>query len=122
MIGFPEFLKALEGEVADTNEREEIHAAIHVKLDRQVGSRYFVTSRNAGRLYFLAPLAVRYLRKLEMIKELNNLEKDVLHHLSTDVDLTLMKADGLLFDLIYADLMTLLKSIPRYEYSLFRAA
>ena len=110
VVGFPEFLQALEEEACNTEERENILAAMAVKLERQVGSRYFVTSRNAGRLFFLAPLAVHYLHKVEETKELNNLEKDVLQHFTIEIDLALMKVDGLLFDMIYADLMALLKS------------
>ncbi len=52
---FPEHLKAVlekAREVGDTEEEEleRLRASLDVKLARQVGSRYFVTSRNAGRL------------------------------------------------------------------------
>ena len=72
--------------------------------------QYFVTSRNAGRIVFLAPHAASYIRSLELTKELNNLEKDVLTYMTRPQDLALLKVDGLLFDQVYADLMTLLKS------------
>ena len=75
-----------------------------------MGSRYFVTSRNAGRLFFLAPHAVTFLQMLSNTKQLNGLEIDVLHNLTSETDLALLKVDGLLFDQIYADLMCILKS------------
>ena len=87
MVGFPEFLQALEEEATNDERKKEIQATISVKLERQVGSKYFVTSRNAGRLFFLAPFVVLYLEQLEKTKELNNLEKDVLHHFDNDTDL-----------------------------------
>ena len=91
-------------------EREAITSATEVRLERQVGSRYFVMSRNARRLFFLVPYAVQYIQSLQIVKELNNLERDVLRHLSTDVDRALLKVDSILFDTMYADLMCLLKS------------
>ena len=113
VVGFPEFLQAaLENAQigANAEDIDAIRAAINVRLERQVGSRYFVTSRNAGRLFFLAPQAVKYVQSLQIVKELNNLEKDVLRQLSNNFDRGLLKVDGIFFDKIYADLMCLLKS------------
>ena len=49
--GFPEYLKQLLEEVEElgdaSEEEEELKATLSVRLSRQVGSRYFVTSRNA---------------------------------------------------------------------------
>lgn len=73
VVGFPEFLLAEEEETSDLQKKEEFRQALKIKLERQVGSRYFVTSRNAGRLYFLASFAVSYIHKVEEIKELNTL-------------------------------------------------
>lgn len=112
---FPEHLKALlekAEEVGDTEEEEleQLRASIYVKLARQVGSRYFVTARNAGRLFFLAPHAVSYISALELTKDLNNLEKDVLMHMKNPQDLAMLKVDGLFLDQIYVDLIMLMKS------------
>ena len=56
--GFPEYLKELLEEVEElgdaSEEEEELKATLSVRLSRQVGSRYFVTSRNAGRILSLA--------------------------------------------------------------------
>lgn len=95
---FPEHLQALlenAEAVGDTEEEEleQLKASLDVKLARQVGSRYFVTSRNAGRIFFLATYAVRYIRSLELTKELNNLEKDVLAYMTSPYDLALLKVD-----------------------------
>ncbi len=63
---FPEHLQALLEKaeaVGDTEEKnlEHLRVSLHVKLARQVGSRYFITSRNAGRIFYLAPHAVSYI-------------------------------------------------------------
>ena len=87
----------------ETQQLDNMTAAIYVRLERQVGSQYFVTSRTAGRIFFLAPHAVNYIRSLEKTKELNNLKRDVLKN---DFDKALLKVS---FDAIYADLMCLLQ-------------
>ena len=89
---FPEHLQALlenAEAVGDTEEEklEQLKASLDDKLASQVGSRYFVTSRNAGRIFFLATYAVCYVRSLELTKELNNLEKDVLAYMTSPCDL-----------------------------------
>ena len=81
-----------------------------IRLTRQVGSRYFGTSRNAGRNLCLARRATQFLEVLQVTKELNNLEKDVLNYLKTPHVLAVLKVDGLIYDQIYADLMILMKS------------
>ena len=55
VVGFPEFLQAaLENAQTGANAEDidAIRAAINVRLERQVGSRYFVMCRNAGRFSF----------------------------------------------------------------------
>ena len=111
---FPEFLQALLEEANaiddEAEETEEIKAALGVKLQRQVGSRYFVTARNAGRLFYLTKLIEKFLQQAKLLKTLNRLENDVLVHVSTPSDLALLKLDGLFYDKVYADMMMLLKS------------
>ena len=112
--GFPEYLKELLEEVEEvgdaSEEEDELKATLSVRLSRQVGSRYFVTSRNAGRILCLARRATQFLEVLQVSKELNNLERDVLNYLKTPHVLALLKVDGLIYDQIYADLMILMKS------------
>ena len=112
---FPEYIKALLEEAeavgdTDSEDAEALKAALGVRVERLVGSRYFVTARNAGRMFYLRSLAVRYLEATELRKELNGLERDVLANLRSRHGAALLKVDGLFFDAIYADLMCLLKS------------
>ena len=93
---FPEHLQSLlenVESVGDTEEEEleQLRASLTVTLGRQVGRRYIVTSRNAGRMFFLAPYyAVIYIRALELTKKLNNIEKDVLTYMTCPQDLALL--------------------------------
>jgi len=79
-------------------------------LARQVGSRYHVTAKNAGRILYLNKAIRDFLTDLAQYKALNQLESQVLKQLSNDSILTQLKLDGLLFDQLYADLMMLVKS------------
>ena len=113
--GFPEYIKTLidaSTAIGDTESEDivSLKAALGVRMERQVGSRYFVTARNAGRIFYLRPLAIRYLEEYSQTKELNGLEKDVLQHMKSEIDSALLKVDGLFFDKVYADLMMLMKS------------
>ena len=112
---FPEYIKAFLEEAeavgdTDTDDAQVLKAALGVRMERQVGSRYFVTARNAGRIFYLRPLAIKFLEASELRKELNGLERDVLANLQSRHGAALLKVDGLFFDTIYADLMCLLKS------------
>ncbi len=114
VCGYPEYLKELEQaqQVGDSSSdvAERVEASLKVRLERQVGSRYFVTARNAGRILFLAPTAKQYLEDVQKMKELNGLEANVLKHLENDNLLAALRAEALFFDKVYADLMCLLKS------------
>ena len=55
----------------------ELKATSSIKLSRQVGHRYFVPSKNAGRILCPARWATQFLEALQVTKELNNLERDV---------------------------------------------
>lgn len=81
-----------------------------IKLERQVGSRYYTTARNSGRLFFLVPAINGFLVELKMLKSLNRLEDVVLTSIQNDTMIVHLKLDGLMFDHIYADLMMLFKS------------
>ena len=67
VCSFPEFLQALLEEANaiddEAEETEEIKAALGVKLQRQVGLGYFVTARNAGRLFYLTKLIENFYNK-----------------------------------------------------------
>ena len=85
-------------------------SAQKIVLERQVGNRYYVTSCNAGRLYFLRDILVAFLKEQNSIKLLNRLESTCLQKLQDSLLLTNLRLEGLLFDKVYADLMTLVKS------------
>ena len=84
--------------------------AMGIELARQVGSRYYVTAYNAGRLFYLAPAITQFLNEQKMMKSLNQLEAEVEQKLHSERIQAELKVDGLFFDKLYADLMMLIKS------------
>ena len=100
----------LKARQSSGDDKEYYLSAQKVVLERQVGSRYYVTSCNAGRLYFLCKALVEFLEEEELIKALNRLESTCLKKLHDSLLLTNLKLEGLMFDKVYADLMTLVKS------------
>ena len=82
-LGTPEYCHGasafrvfLESKVraCDGEEREYFESAQKVVLERQVGSRYYVTSYNACRIYFLQKAMLLFLKEQQMMKSLNILE------------------------------------------------
>ena len=104
---FPEFL-GLQQESPSPN--NYYTTCSQVKLDRQVGSRYHVTAKNAGKILFLTPAIIAFLSELKCTKQLNQLEASVLEALQRKETITLLRIEGLMFDRIYADLTMLAKS------------
>lgn len=85
------------------------HACVEVNLERQVGSRYFVSSANAAKAFFLSKAAVMFLKYTE--KDMgNNLERCLYQKLQDPAELAHLKADGIMFYLVYAELVMLVKS------------
>ncbi len=82
-----------------------------IHLQRQVGSRYFVTAANASKALFLARAALQFL-KFNGITESNGnkLEKELHWKLQDSYLISLLKADVIMYYFIYADLVTLAKS------------
>ena len=80
-----------------------------VNLQRQVGSRYFVSANNAARIIFLAKAAVEFIRYTGKDSG-NNLEVDVYTKLMNEDELSKLRADALLYYHVYADLVMLSKS------------
>lgn len=118
-LGTPEYCHGsstfrvfLEHKVRESSEddKEYYLSAQKVVLERQVGSRYYVTSCNAGRLYFLCKAMIEFLKEQTLIKALNHLESTCLKKLHDSLLLTNLRLEGLMFDKVYADLMTLVKS------------
>ena len=69
-----------------------------VFLERQVGNRYYVTSCNAGRIYFLREAMAAFLTEQKIIKSLNHLESTCLKKLQDPLLLSNLQLEGLLFD------------------------
>ena len=82
-----------------------------VRLERQVGCRYFVTAANGSKALFLDCAALEYF-KFNGVTETNGnkLEKELYLKLQDQFLLASIKADALMFYFVYADLVTLAKS------------
>ena len=118
-IGTPEYGQGLTFRDYITNELKKpntstrttyLQNVLETNLERQVGSRYFVTVYNSAKIHFLRPAALEFLKYLEKVKNLNRLEQYVLSKVQDTVTMTNVQIDGLFFYHIYADLTTLVKS------------
>ena len=107
---FPDFLDIM---IADPTLNEDdlafYSACRDITLDRQVGSRYFVTASNASKLFFLKGAVIKFLDYTGKCNG-NRLERDVYVKLKENEKLVHLKIDGLMFYHVYADLMVLAKS------------
>ena len=110
VLEFPDYLDIM---VADTTLSEDelafYSACRNTTLERQVGSRYFVTACNASRLFFLKDAVIRFLEYTGK-SDGNRLERDVYAKLKNNEELAHLKVDGLMFYHVYSDLMALAKS------------
>ena len=95
---------------SSSDDKEYYLSAQKVVLERQVGSHYYVTSCNAGWLYYLRKAMIEFLKEQELIKALNRLETTCLKKLHDSLLLINLRLEGLMFDKVYADLMILVKS------------
>ena len=79
VLNFPDFLDIM---MTDSSLIEDVLAyyssCTHISLERQVGSRYFVTASNASKLFFLTDAAIEFLEFTGKSNG-NRLEKDVYH-------------------------------------------
>lgn len=82
---------------------------LDVRLERQVGSRYFVSASNAMRMVFLKSAAIEFLEYTGRVNG-TKLEKEVYGKLIDEFQMMLIRIDALMFYFIYADLVTLSKS------------
>ena len=103
---FPDFLKVQHQTETDPNRKDYYKECQKIRLARQVGSRYFVTAHNATKILYLKEAALAY---LEYFKK-NRLENEVYAKLKNPAVMAGLKADGLMFIHIYADLTCLAKS------------
>jgi hypothetical protein len=105
VLTFPDFLPVnIQTEKSDKLKKDYYEKCTQIHLARQVGSRYFVSAYNAAKIIFLRMAA------LERQFKRNKLEKEVYAKLQDPSVITSLKADGLMFLHIYADLTCLAKS------------
>ena len=62
-VAFPDFLELMSCSSSDDAAHLYYTNCLKIKLDRQVGSRYFVTAFNAGKIVFLRKAAIQFLGK-----------------------------------------------------------
>ena len=105
VITFPDFLE-VQTNIETETRKDYYELCKKVHLARQVGSRYFVTAHNAAKIFFLREAALSF---LEVFGK-NKLENEVYAKLSSPSVIAGLKADGLMFLHIYADLTCLAKS------------
>jgi len=100
VLSFPDFLLLM---VADTSLDPKLmlyyQSCCAVKLDRQVGSRYFVTAANAAKIMFLKEAALQFL-KYTSKDDGNKLEKEVYRKLQESNELAQLKVDAHVFPCI----------------------
>ena len=104
-IAFPDFLALM----ADSSEATYYQQCAKIKLDRQVGSRYFVTAANARKVLFMREAAISFL-KYTGEENGNKLERSVFQKLQDPIELAHLKADAIMFHHVYCDLVILAKS------------
>ena len=110
VLAFPDFLALKEGDSSSSEEdRMYYRSCAVVKLDRQVGSRYFVSAANAAKIVFLADAAMSFLKYTGKDTG-NKLEVDLLAKLQDKNEITQLRADGLMYFHVYADIVMLSKS------------
>ena len=109
-ISFRDYIKLELSKPNTSNRTTYLNNVLNTTLERQVGSRYFVTAYNSARICFLYPAALEFLQNLTTTKSLNRLEQYVMLKLQDETMLHNLKIDGLFFYRIYADLTDLVKS------------
>ena len=81
--------------------KKSTRAFAKVPLDRQVGSRYFVTAHNAGKMLLLVQAGCDFLEYTGKSTDGNKLECDVYQKLQDPDELSRLKADALMFHHVY---------------------
>ena len=107
VVTFPDFLQLMCS--SSNPSRVYYEQCAKVKLDRQVGSRYFVTAANAGNILVFREAAISFLEYTGKNNG-NKLERSVYDKLQDLEELALLKADAVMFHHIYCNLVMLAKS------------
>ena len=110
VLSFPDFLLLMAADLSKEPRLVSYYKVCsNVKLDRQVGSRYFVTAANAAKIVYLKEAALEFLKYTGKDNG-NKLEREVYRKLEESSELIQLKADALMFFHVYADLVMLSKS------------
>ena len=110
VLQFSDFLSLMSVDPTISEEdREYYHACGNVTLERQIGSRYFVTASNASKVLFLKDAALEFL-KFTGKDTGNKLERDLYNKLLDHNEISQLRVDGLMYYHVYADLVMLSKS------------
>ena len=110
VLEFPDFLDIMRSDSTLSGDDLAYYSACrNITLERQVGSRYFVTASNASKLFFLKDAVMQFL-EYSGKSDGNRLERDIYAKLKKNEELAHLKVDGLMFYHVYADLMVLAKS------------
>ncbi|MCH9715537.1 MAG: hypothetical protein K0U52_00410 [Gammaproteobacteria bacterium] len=112
VLVFPDFLDLL---ISNDSVRGDKNPAYYrlcssITLDRQIGSRYFVTAANSCKLSLLQEAAIEFLKFTRKHMKGNKLEREVYEKLQDPAELSQIKADALMFYHVYSDLTMLSKS------------
>ena len=105
---FPDFL-AMKSDSSQSSEAGYYQKCKQIKMDRQVGSRYFVTAANSGKILFLRQAAIDFLSFTGKEKG-NKLEQTVSQKLHEPAELAHLRADAIMFHHVYFNLVMLAKS------------
>ena len=107
-VAFPDYL-TLMSSTCSTEQLSYYEHCLEIRMERQVGSRYFVTAANAGKVLFLREAAISFLIYTRKDKG-NKLEQSVYEKLQDIDTLAQLKADAIMFHHIYSNLVMLAKS------------
>lgn len=106
---FTEYLQMVCKEVSQPETLQYYKECVKVVLDRQVGSRYFVSASNAAKIFFLAKAAIDFLEYTGKCDG-NKLEQALHKKLRDPQEVSRLKADGMMFYFVYSKLVMLAKS------------
>ena len=94
---FPDFLQIMLNDPDLSGESSQYYLTCSkIRLERQVGNRYFVTAANALKVLYLSEAAVSFLKYTGKDSG-NKLEREVFRKLQDPEELCNLKADGLMF-------------------------
>ena len=93
-MAFPDFLEMMDSSY--------YHQCKEIKLDRQIGSRYYVTAANAGKVLFLREAALSFLVHAGKHNG-NKLKQTVFEKLHDSNVIVCLKAYAIMFHHIYCN-------------------